>query len=302
MIQVKLLGGLGNQLFQLAYAIDIANKTQEDIILDVSVYKKYKVREFSLQHFKIFSKCKLVDDNKYGIRLGFFTYRAYQKLMKIIRVTDRYGKWPFYFLSKFGFYYNFDQNFYSLDYKKNNKILYGYFQSEKYFLSAKKTIHEMFKVETELTEVEKNYRDSFHSSNALAISMRLGSDYYNCKDLNVCDSEYYHSAIRKFINKYSNTNICFFVFSDEIEKAEEILKVYHDIDIYFVVGLTDYQSLRFMSLFDKFIIPNSSFSWWGAYLSNSTNKEIICPNKWFNNINDDSDIYTSEMIKLKDYK
>lgn len=301
MIQVKLLGGLGNQLFQLAYAISIAEKTNDEIYLDVSVYNNYKIRSFSLQHFDAIKSCKIIDRNNLPIRFCFVLYRIYQKVMKVLKLTDFYGKWPFYILSKFGLYFNFDQKFYPITHISGTKIIYGYFQSEKYFIESKSKIYSMFRVLPELTDVERLLITKFQKSRAVAVSMRLGDDYFNCRDLNVCDDEFYHTAIQKLLKNHCE-KLDFFIFSDKIEKAKEILKVYSEYNIYYVNGLTDFQSLRFMSTFDKFIIANSSFSWWGAYLSQYGDKEIICPDKWFNNISDDSDIYTSEMTKLRDYK
>ncbi|MGL5239027.1 MAG: alpha-1,2-fucosyltransferase [Plesiomonas shigelloides] len=302
MIQVKLLGGLGNQLFQLAYAIDISNQTGENITLNISAYKKYKIRQFSLERFKISKKCNLTDDETLLSKFGMLTYRVYQKVMKVINITDFYGKWPFYLLSKIGCYYNFDQKYYQLNHRNRDKVIYGYFQSEKYFLKSKRLVLDAFQIESDFSEREIFYRDLIlkTDSNILAVSMRLGDDYHNCQELNVCDAAYYKEAIGCFFDKYKKLSI--FVFSDEIERAKSILSIYDDVEITYVTGLSDYQSLRLMSVFDKFVIPNSSFSWWGAYLSERKGKQIICPDKWFNNVSDDSDIYTSDMIKLRDYE
>lgn len=300
MITVKLMGGLGNQLFQLAYALHIASETDDKITLDVSVYAKYKIRKFALRQYFNDDEFQVTYKRSFFTALNQNSYRIYQKVMRVINCTDYYGKWPFYLLSKFGLYYNFDQKFYPIEHAVTDKTLYGYFQSEKYFLKSVEAIKSRFNLTYPLNEKETYYHNLVMKSNSVALSMRLGDDYFNCENLNVCDSEYYHLAIKKIIDKFGN-NLTFFVFSDDLDKASKLLSTYKDINIIYVSGLLDYQSLRLMSKCSNFIIPNSSFSWWGAYLSDNINKDIICPNKWFNNVTDDSDIYTNKMIRLKDY-
>ena len=64
MIIVKLIGGLGNQMFQVAFARALSLETKEEIFLDISVYKKYKIRNFSLSNLRVDKEVQLIDKSK----------------------------------------------------------------------------------------------------------------------------------------------------------------------------------------------------------------------------------------------
>ena len=84
-------------------------------------------------------------------------------------------------------------------------------------------------------------------------------------------------------------NPVFFVFSDDIEGAKNLLtklEVKYTINYVDVnSGDTDYMELMLMSECKHFIIANSTFSWWGAWLNNNPEKIIIAPKVWFNDKN-----------------
>jgi len=86
----------------------------------------------------------------------------------------------------------------------------------------------------------------------------------------------------------------YFVFSDDIEWCKKNIKFSHPTffveDEYF--GKKGEEYLFLMSACKYFVIPNSTFSWWGAWLSEREEKIVICPKKWFV----DESIDTSDLI------
>ncbi|MBD1577918.1 alpha-1,2-fucosyltransferase [Vibrio sp. S11_S32] len=298
MIVVKLMGGLGNQLFQIAYAIHLSSLTKKSIYIDKTVYLKYKIRSYSLDELEV-SNCF-----KGNIQQGYiksnllrFTqvvYKVYHKIMRLLLV-DRYGRLPFRFLSKFGLFYNFDRFYYDVNIKKAKKIyIYGYFQSEKYFIDNVDLIKSLFKVKKTITNKEMDVLNLINQSSSVAVSMRLGDDYKKTKHLNVCDNQYYHKAIS--LAKTMIPGARFFIFSDDIEKAKEILGCNNDC--FYIEGFTEIESFRLMYNCHDFIISNSSFSWWGAYLSENKNKIIITPSVWFKFMKNEPDIFFEKMIRI----
>lgn len=302
MIVVRLMGGLGNQMFQIAFARTLSLEFNEPIYLDCNVYKKYKIRNFSLNNLYIHTKLYNFDEvhlnYMYKIYLRFTQkfYHVYQKIIRILTRSDRIGITNYSNFSQFGLYYNFDRYYYnSKKTDKKIKCIYGYFQSEKYFLKYKDQIREELKVKTPLTKKEREILQTIKSCNSVAVSIRIGDDYLTSKALNVCTYEYYYKAMDFLYSE--NRNISFFIFSDDVNRVKKKFKF--DYPVKYIEGFNDYESLRLMYNCKDFIVSNSSFSWWGAYLSDNINKKVIAPARWYNNSSDRPDIFIDNMIIIE---
>ena len=138
-----------------------------------------------------------------------------------------------------------------------NVNLYGYFQSEKYFIESKDIILNMFK--TEQNNIDAGF-----------IHIRRG-DYLNCPDIHTNISlDYYKNGMDELgFDKY----LC---FSDDIPWAIENI---HDNRVEFIKDTSEIEDLRLMQRCKGAVIANSSFSWWGAYLSESN--DVIIPKNWY---------------------
>lgn len=302
MIIVKLLGGLGNQMFQIAFAKSLAIDNNEDIFIDTSVYSNYKIRDFALSNLVVSDSVHNIEQLdlklKEKIYLSFTqkTYHIFQKIFKIIGLRSYLGKSVYEFLTKRGLYYNFTPYHYNhMVNDKELKCLYGYFQSEKYFSNIKLQIGEMLDVKVELTEEEKKIIAEIDSCNSVGVSIRIGSDYVNSSSWNVCTNEYYHKGM-EYIHK-RHPNAIFYIFSDDIQKVKTQFSF--SFPVRYVEGFKDYESLRILYTCKHFVISNSSFSWWGAYLSKNREKIVIAPERWNNKFEKKSDIYVDDMILIK---
>jgi hypothetical protein len=301
MVLVKIIGGLGNQLFQIAYAINIAKKNNHKIIyLDISAFDSYKIRSFSANNLNLPSNIAILNNNvisnrhKYTFKLTQISYRVLQKSLKTLHLKSKFGELPFKFLSKFGLLYNFDNFFYETPKSKSDILcVYGYFQSEKYFRDIKSEIYNIFSVKIEPNEIELKYISLMSSYTSIAVSMRLGDDYKSSKKLNVCNKKFYIDGINELKERFEHAR--FFIFSDDIDRAKEYLN--QDDSYIYIEDCNDYQSLRLMNKCEHFIISNSSFSWWGAFLSQSKNKVILAPEKWYGHMDKEISIYTNNMEK-----
>ena len=107
-------------------------------------------------------------------------------------------------------------------------------------------------------------------------------DYLLDKNLSLfttCTHDYYYKAEALIAEKsFSPT---FFIFSDDIEWVKKNIPFNHPVVFVTDSNLTDYQELMLMSACKHNIIANSTFSWWGAWLNNNTEKIVITPQKWF---------------------
>ena len=302
MIVVKIIGGLGNQMFQIAFAKSLSLEMNVDFFLDISAYKKYKIRNFSIHNLNFSNNIEFVDSlglhsfQKKYFKVTQSLYRIYQKLLKIIISDLKIGSSTYLFLSKFGLLYNFDPYYYEFKQTKNKVIcIYGYFQSEKYFIKYRNLIREEFLVKTVPSTQEKLLLKQIYNSNAVAVSMRLGEDYTNSSSLNVCSDDYYYRAIDLISNKLKNPT--FYIFSDRIDIVKNNFNFKYNV--IYVEGYNDYESLRLMYTCKHFVISNSSFSWWGSYLSSNKNKIVVAPSKWYSDTKETPHIYLDSMTLIE---
>lgn len=170
--------------------------------------------------------------------------------------------------------------------KYNNVDLYGYFQSIRYWEQCQREIRQLFSP-NEMIQALLDKTPLL--PNTCAIHIRR-TDYLQLND--------YHPSLP--IDYYKNSMELikadwYRVFSDDIEwcKTQEIFK---GENITFVNSGNDLLDFFMMRQCDRFIIANSSYSWWASYLSTGMNKRIIAPKKeyWFGtkyNMNRVDDLY-----------
>ena len=167
--------------------------------------------------------------------------------------------------------------------QKNRHIYFdGYFQSEQYFLFKRKELLSVFKFPALDKNNEAIKNEIIAHSNSVSLHIRRG-DYLKeeiKKYHGILAPQYYVSAIEIISNKYSDAH--FFVFSDDETFAKKQYGHFKNFTI--VEGNTKdaWKDMALMSFCKHHIIANSSFSWWGAWLSESKESIKIAPISWFN--------------------
>ena len=176
----------------------------------------------------------------------------------------------------------------------NNVTLHGYFQSEKYFKHIENEICKDFTFKPELAIPCKHRMSTVDTP--VALHIRRGDFLINSANHANLGLDYYEAALEKF-----DKNRTVIIFSDDSQwcKEQDLF-----VDDRFLVseGCDSYTDLCLMSLCSDFIIANSSFSWWGAWLSKAVDKVVIAPEKWFgpNNAHlDTSDLFPDEWVVIK---
>ena len=175
--------------------------------------------------------------------------------------------------------------------------LSGYFQTEKYFREFRELLLSQFSFKSSYKDSAESYIQTIRKANKDAvlasIHVRRG-DYVMYPDHHpTCSFEYYNNAIEKLFSENSDT--IFLVFSDDIEWCNS---VFND-PRYIISDLNNsYTEMCAMSLCDHNIIANSSFSWWGAWLNTNPDKTVIAPDRWFGPAmgKDVSDVYCKNWI------
>jgi len=281
-------GGLGNQLFQYAVARNIAILNNLNFRLDLSWFANNNDRKYELSYFNIIEN--IATDNEI------------KKLKKHKKKNSRRWFLYNYFLINESKYveekqFNFDPNIMKV---KSSIYLDGYWQTEKYFKENKELIRKEFTLVNPLSINAKKIYSTIKSKRSVSLHIRRG-DYITNKEANrnmgICPIEYYKKAIQIVSQKISNPH--FFIFSDDINWAKENLKTHFPITFVSDGKIPDYEELILMKECKHNIIANSSFSWWGAWLNNNTNKTVVAPKKWFNNkARNSSDITPKSWIRM----
>lgn len=174
-------------------------------------------------------------------------------------------------------------------------VLKGYFQSAKYFEKNLQKIKDIIGLEEQKEQVASEFSKYFERK-TIALHFRIG-DYiglqgYHC----IKRPDYYLGAFKKIMQtlasideNISDYNILYFCQEQDNHLVDQYLQIlktnYEGLRFVKVAdNIPDWKHLLLMSLCDHFIIANSTFSWFGAYLSNSyENKQVIVcyPKTWF---------------------
>jgi hypothetical protein len=171
--------------------------------------------------------------------------------------------------------------------------LYGYFQSEKYFAENADLIKHHLQPKLYLCDdINETYHDIM-TDITCSIHVRRG-DYLQKKDYHpVMNLHYYFSSMQMMVKEFGVDR--FVIFSDDIGWCKESIVAGKDYKITYIEGNSDFYDLFAMSIVcDHHIIANSSFSWWGSYLCENKNKQIVAPSDWFGKAaqgNDTTDLY-----------
>ena len=242
------LGQLGNQMFQYASLRGIAaNKGYEWCIPN---HKEVITDEFG---------------NKLRIQL-FDCFNLVNLKRNNIFVLDR-GHAPIV-QEKF---FHFDQELFDLC--PNDVSLFGFFQSEKWFKNIENQIRDDFSFKSEILDPCLNMMKEVNKP--IAVHIRRGDFLKNSQNHYNLELDYYSKALSSFGNDRE-----VIIFSDDSEWCKK-QKLFSDDRFMMSESNNPYIDLCLMTLCSDFIIANSSFSWWGAWLSQNKDKKVIAPSKWF---------------------
>lgn len=146
----------------------------------------------------------------------------------------------------------------------------------------------------------KKLLEEICETESVCVSVRRG-DFFsdtNVKSFGVCTPQFYKLAKNKMDNELSGKNLVYYVFSDDVDWCRKNLFPVNDRNIEYVSqDMPVYETLRLMYNCKHFILSNSTFSWWGQFLSRNKDKIVISPSKW-NNDGYESVLISKEWIKI----
>lgn len=276
MVIARLMGGLGNQLFIYAAGRRLALKNQVPLRLDVSAFAQdFYRRKYHLSHFNI-------PADSAAPQQAFAGYggRIRQKLLKKLANLREFGKSSY--ITERG--PGFDPRLLDLRIK-GTVYLDGYWQSEKYFQDMASVIRQDLEIITEHDPENLEWARRIQASEAVALHVRRLRALPGKGGLPPDSmapglaAAYYQQGIQLLAEKVKSP--VFFCFGDHPRWAQENLQI--DFPNFFITNNKgdekSHEDLWLMSLCKNFIIANSTFSWWGAWLSQNESKIVIAPDR-----------------------
>ncbi len=261
---IALNGGLGNQMFQYAFARMLEDRKHCLIEFDTGFYSTVNDRKLAIQNYNIhkYDFCNHEYYNK--IRLLF------QKIPFVAWLAGTYKEYSEYQLDPRVFLFNY-------------RFYYGYWQNKQYFENISNDIRNELSYIGNVSEKENALLNMLEAHNAIAIHVRRG-DYtqegYNKIYISL-SKEYYKRAVSIACKELGENNIPLYVFSDDIDWCKANLA---DIGNVTFVDNTISSSADIDMLMMKkarcLITANSTFGWWSAWLSDRDDKIVLVPDKW----------------------
>lgn len=291
MIIVKLQGGLGNQMFQYALGRSLSIKKNTSLALDISSFNSDPLRAYALEAFCAYQESAKSEN--------------IEKLSRFRRKSGKNNFFHNFFIAKWHKYASEKQFHFDPDVFKVSRDSYldGYWNTEKYFANIRSTILEDFKLKAPLIGKNAETAELILKNDSIAVHIRRG-DYANNPTTRtthgLMGQEYYSRALAYIGEKIKDPTL--FIFSDDIPWVKANLPFpFKTIYVDWNDEKHAHEDLRLMSLCKHHVIANSTFSWWGAWLSQNPNKIVIGPKQWFNQVKksiDTRDILPGSWIKM----
>jgi hypothetical protein len=262
MIYTMLAGGLGNQMFQYATARAVALRLQAPLALDASYFPGVDNRSYELGVFHVAARVLgPFEENLLWLR----TRRKARRLRRLLSPVLP-G--------------HFDERIAQVS---GEVYLHGLWQAPAYFDHIRETLQRDFAFIEPPNESNREMMAKICAGMSVALHVRRGDYLVGEKNISLhglCSLDYYQAAIDRMRARLASPH--FFIFSDDPEWARKNLRI--DGPSTFIahnLGRQNHEDLRLMRCSRHFIIANSTFSWWGAYLGNDPQKIIIAPKRWF---------------------
>ncbi|AHK20212.1 hypothetical protein BF17_13430 [Yersinia similis] len=266
-IVCRLMGGLGNQLFEYAAAYSKAKSMGAELIIDKRFYEKFNYTlhgGYRLDRLKIPNRELTKEEEK------IFPEWKIRLMNRFPFLSSRSNKW------------HHECNGHNRVCGKNVLML-GHWAKEEYFSECHSELKEIF-VPKEIETDALIFCDKIKNTNSVSIHIRRG-DYIDNKEAlkvhGVCSVHYYQEAIGIILDKVENPE--FFIFSNDIDWCKKnIINLFpSNINVSISIGFNQEIDLWLMSNAKNHVIANSTFSWWGAWLAKNKDQIVISPWPWY---------------------
>jgi hypothetical protein len=279
------MGGLGNQMFQYAFGRRMALMNKVELVLDQSLlldrsqphelvtHRKFDLDIFNFKSYRWATKDEIFayNGNPYASLRKRFIRKIKNSFSPKELIIQKYNE--------------FDEEFLSV---KGNVCFVGRWQSELYFKDVAAQIKKDFTISDENNSKIRSYAAKINDCEAVCLHIRRGdlitSAIYS-SNIGTLSLEYYTQAINYIRQQVENP--VFFIFSDDINWCKQHI-VLPEPTFYMdnsTAGKKAEGHLYLMQLCKHFIISNSTYAWWGAWLSANEDKTVVYPGNWYKDKN-----------------
>lgn len=258
---IKMIGGLGNQMFIYAFYLQM-RKRFANTRIDLSDMMHYNAHN-GYELNRVFG----INDKEFCISkplkkvLEFLFFKVILERKQNLETMEAFTK----------------SYAYPLLYFK------GFYQSERFFKEVEQEVRQAFSFDINQANAESQELAKLITSNPNAVSLHVRrGDYMDPKFYKrygtVCPITYFQKAVDEMLTHVPQAH--FYIFSDDIEWVKQNINLPHATVVDCNRGTDSWQDMMLMSLCKHNIICNSTFSWWGAWLNANPDKHVIAPSRW----------------------
>ncbi len=306
---VLLTGGLGNQLFQYQYLLSLTAR-EKKLIDTWGRPRTNSENEPDILSFRLDESIQIVSPQHdtqvvrkalgYCLRSGYspFSYeikplRSLAGILASILSSQNLGSLTIVRPQQ-------DIGYDNSPSSKLANLHLGYFQTYRWSgaLSVKTKLLELSLVDDARIISYKNLAKEEHP---VIVHFRFG-DYLNEENFGIPGIEYYREALTN-LDIYSNPERKLWVFSDDVNRAKEVMSRLVDRECRYFSGemLSSAETLEVMRLGADYVLANSTFSWWAAFLSYNKGAKIVAPAPWFKGLSEPTDLVPPNWIRIPAY-
>lgn len=285
MIIVRIWEGLGNQMFQYAYAKLLQKSGKQKVFLEARrIYRNTLPhedmsveRKCGLHHFNISLKFIKPD---YLSGWSFLERKSFVQKIKFRLAEHGFTKYKF--ANDFENQCEYNGQLLRLT---GNYYVMGHFFHRKYIEPIREELLQEFTIKNG-KKWPKTLNDVLEKDNTISVHIRRG-DYLYADCAQVLNREmqkgrYYERAIQYLTDRMKEP--VFLFFSDDIEWVKEHFTCEYKHIYVSELGLKDYEEMMVMAKCKNNIIANSTFSFWGGWLNQNPDKIVIAPKHWMPSI------------------
>ena len=258
---IKMIGGLGNQMFIYAFYLQM-RKRFSDTRIDLSDMRHYHAHN-GYELDRVFG----ISDREFCIAkplkkvLEFLFFKVILERKQNLETMEAFTKsyaYPFLYFK-------------------------GFYQSERFFKDVDGEVRQAFAFDLNKANAESQTlaRQIKENPHAVSLHVRRG-DYMEPKFYKrygtVCSQAYFQRAVEMMLAQVPQAH--FYIFSDDVEWVQQNLRLPRATVVSCNRGADSWQDMMLMSLCRHNIICNSTFSWWGAWLNANPEKRVIAPSRW----------------------